>query len=277
MIRRRSAHTAFALCVWALAACSLLRPLDDLESSRSSLRAEPCPDEMQEVRFEDGAAFCIDKREATRAEYEEFFMAPSSEVALALQDATLCPDPGRFEPGAGADCTSAYEPGVAPELPVVCVDLCDAMAYCGFRGKRLCGGRGGDTVKRDSVNDLNVDEWFTACTGGTDREYPYEKYQLGICNVASSGVQAADDFPGCVTPDNIEQLSGNVSEWVLFCQETRRGVGTMCLVRGGEYGTLESQLAACAFIEELGGTVEPRRSHPPTERAAGVGIRCCRD
>jgi formylglycine-generating enzyme required for sulfatase activity len=275
LTRVRAARTAFALCAWLVAACSLLRPLDDLESSQSSLRTEPCPDEMQQVRFEDGATFCIDKRETTRLEYEEFLMAPVSELALPQKNAELCPAPDSFEPGGGADCMSAYEPGVTPDLPVVCVDLCDAMAYCGFRGKRLCGGRGGETVDSESVNSPS-DEWFVACTGGTAREYPYENFRLGICNVESPGVQSADERPGCETPDHIEQLSGNVAEWVLVCQKPRPAAETQCLVRGGEYGTMAAQLAGCRHLPDIG-EVEPRRSRRVSGRGPGVGIRCCKD
>jgi formylglycine-generating enzyme required for sulfatase activity len=259
--------------------CSLLRPLEELETREGVLRAEPCPEDMQEVSLAEGTTFCIDKRETTRDEYEQFLSAPASELSrlsLLQQDPLLCPARGSFEPGGGVDCESAYEPGVDAELPVACVDLCDAMAYCSFRGKRLCGGRGGDTAGEDSANG-QTDEWFLACTGATDRKYPYLKYKPGICNVDSAALRSAAELPGCETPDHIEQLSGNVAEWVLVCKESPRRGGTLCLVRGGEYRTADSALAACEHQRELGERVDPPRSLLPTERGAGVGIRCCSD
>jgi len=266
------------LCSTLALGCSLLRPLEDLETSEGALRAQPCPDEMQEVRFEDGASFCIDKLETTRAQYDEFLSAPVPEASLVQQDSLLCPARESFEPGGGADCTSAYAFGVDAELPVACVDLCDAMAYCSFRGKRLCGGRGGETVDQDSVNSPTEDEWFVACAGESGRQYPYApSFEPRLCNIDSAGLEPVSGSPGCETPEHVEQLSGNVSEWVLICKDFPRRKETRCLVRGGDYLTTDGSRAGCHQTPRDADSDQVPLGRPPSERSPGIGIRCCSD
>jgi len=269
---------AGVLCSGFALSCSLLRPLEDLETSQGALVTEPCPDEMQQVRFEDGATFCIDQRETTRAEYDEFLSAPAPETSLLQQDSLLCPARESFEPGGGVDCASAYEQGVDPGLPVACVDLCDAMAYCSFRGKRLCGGRGGSTVDESAVNSHTEDEWFVACAGDSGWLYPYAPtFEPALCNIDSAGLEPVNGARGCETPDHVEQLSGNVSEWVLVCKEFPRRNETRCLVRGGDYLTTDRSSAGCHQTPRDPGSDQLPLGRPPTERNPGVGIRCCRD
>jgi len=260
-----------------LLACSL-RALDDLESSAGALREEPCPEDMQQASFEDGATFCIDRRETTRAQYDEFLSAPPAETSLLLQDTLLCPERPSFVPGGGVDCEAAYEPGVDGELPVACVDLCDAMAYCSFRGKRLCGGRGGYVVDEESVNSAADDEWFVACAGESNRPYPYGvTFAPGLCNINSPGLAAVNGVRGCETPDHVEQMSGNVSEWVLICREFPRRQETRCLARGGDYLTTDRSTVGCYQMpRDVESDPEPP-GHLPTLRSPGIGIRCCRD
>jgi sulfatase modifying factor 1 len=277
LIRSHSVRAAFRWSAALAVACSL-RPLDDLETSRGSLAVSSCPDEMQQVAFDDGATFCIDRRETTRAEYDEFLAAPAPEMPPTARDPALCPADADVEPGGGADCRAAYEPGVDPDRPVACVDLCAAMAYCGFRGKRLCGGRGGERVDEQSVNIPTEDEWFLACTGGTGRLYPYAAtFEPRRCNINSAALEPVDSARGCETPDHIQQLSGNVAEWVLICKEFPRLDQTRCLVRGGDYRTVDPTRAEChqtpRGVEDRDGPA----GELPTERSAGIGIRCCKD
>lgn len=275
---RYSAALVSAISCSTLAlACSLLRPLEELETSEGALRAEPCPDEMQEARFADGATFCIDKRETSREEYDQFLSAPAPETSLLQQDTLLCPERESFQPGGGADCASAYEPGVDGELPVACVDLCDAMAYCSFRGKRLCAGRGGDPVNEDSRNSDLDDEWFVACAGDRGWPYPYaQTFEPGLCNIDSAGLQPVNASRRCETPEHVEQLSGNVSEWVLVCKEFPQRSATLCLARGGDYLTTDRSRAGCHHTPRDEDS-DDRLGHLPTERSPGIGIRCCSD
>jgi formylglycine-generating enzyme len=295
--------------------CSLLRPVDELEGAPSDsldvqlapaspasscardaectreegrcLEEEqtcaPCPGGMQQVSFGDGLAFCIDRYETTQGEYNQFLAALAEQPSLDLPDAELCPATESFEPGGGADCLSAYDRGGDADLPMVCVDLCDAMAYCHWQGKRLCGGRDGLRLDRtpQTVNKPNDDEWLAACGGTGGSKYPYgDVYEASRCNVASEQVEVEDSFRDCKTPNHIYQLSGNVAEWVLVCNDNREFGEQRCLVRGGEYRTTDPEFAACAHLDLSGaamGAVFPRRALQPADFSPGVGIRCCMD
>jgi len=242
---------------------------------------QPCPDGMQQISFSDGLAFCIDRFETTQGEYNQFLSELTLQPALELPDPVLCPPTESFEPGGGEDCMSGYDPGGGEALPVVCVDFCDAMAYCNSRGKRLCGGRGGRKLERTvaTVNKPSDDEWLAACMGANGSKYPYgDVYEAGRCNIDSPGVEPVTAFRGCDTPNHIGQLSGNVSEWVWICNDNRDFGELRCLVRGGEYGTTDPELAACGFIDvNARGEALPRRSLEPAGISPGVGIRCCMD
>jgi formylglycine-generating enzyme required for sulfatase activity len=112
-----------------------------------------------------------------------------------------------------------------------------------------------------------VDEWFAACSDGGKQVYPYGKsYAPTTCN----GADAAGDeavfvgtLPGCVTPDGVADLSGNVWEWEDSCV----GDSSMddgCAVRGGGFNNDAANLT-CA-------TADPR---PRGAQAVNIGFRCC--
>jgi formylglycine-generating enzyme required for sulfatase activity len=291
--------------------CSLLRPLDELEEpeptevalaasgascerdgecSRDEGRCleeqhlcQPCPEGMQQVSFGDGLAFCIDRFETTQGEYNQFLSDLLLQPTLDLQEPELCPATESFEPGGGADCLSAYDRGGDPALPMVCVDLCDAMAYCNSRGKRLCGGRGGVPLDRtrETVNKPNDDEWLAACMGREGRMYPYgDVYEQGRCNVDSEHVEPGAAFRECETPEHVRHLSGNVAEWVLVCNDDRDHAEVHCLVRGGEHGSRNPERASCELVDLKGAgraAGSPPPALAPADVSPGVGIRCCMD
>jgi formylglycine-generating enzyme required for sulfatase activity len=279
LTRVRATGTACALVLLVAApfGCSL-RSLDDLEGTQ---RDVPCPDGMQQIAFKDRDTFCIDRIETTREQFDEFLRAWPPAEPIAAQ-AELCPDFVDVAPLGGADCSEAYQPGLDPELPMTCVTLCEAMAYCQFHGKRLCGGRGGEAIENQALNDgalddPDQDEWFTACTGDGTRMYPYGSEAVsGICNVASTGLLPAGASTSCTTPEGVLDLSGNVAEWTLICMDKPRWDGTRCLVRGGEFLTTDLTHARCRRTRPMN-SEEPMMAAEPTERLPGVGIRCCGD
>ena len=272
--------------------CSLVRPLDELESSSRSVGASSladcgerargeselscsdagascpaCPPEMQQVLFPDGTAFCIDRYETSRGEYDEFLADVAS--CNAPPSADLCSKDSDFVPGSGDQCSQPYLPGVSPNLPITCVDLCDAKAYCEWRGKRLCGAKGREIGGDQAVDDPNRDEWFAACTGGGDRSYPYgDEYSPSACNTDSSGVQDGRSFSACATPDPIFNLSGNVAEWQLLCGYWQ----LFCRVRGGAFSSRDAALTRCAA-----GAASIDDNLPISARMPQLGFRCCRD
>jgi len=236
---------------------------------------EPCPADMRLVRFAAGDAFCMDVREVSRAEYAEFTSAALSPAPVAaLRDPTMCARKPSFAPGDGANCRAEFRTDAASSLPITCVDLCDAMAYCSWKGRRVCGGPSGVKLGPRRI-DTPADEWLTACTERGARAFPYGDTFEPVCNVASDALVSVDARDDCTTPSGITQLSGNVAEWVMQCR-TLEGV-ERCLVRGGEFRTQDLSTVGCWLPPEgVDGTV-PSMALTPLERSPGVGIRCCSD
>ncbi|MGC4065108.1 MAG: SUMF1/EgtB/PvdO family nonheme iron enzyme [Polyangiaceae bacterium] len=55
--------------------------------------------------------------------------------------------------------------------PQVCVDWCDASAYCSSLGKRLCRRIGGGMNPFDRFADPGSSEWMNGCSAGGQYEY----------------------------------------------------------------------------------------------------------
>jgi hypothetical protein len=134
----------------------------------------------------------MDTMEVTQGQYEVFRAAgvPITEQPHVLCnvdrnasfDTELIPSPISDQPPICE--ASDYDPAGTPGAPVVCVNFCDAVGYCAWAGKRLCGvlGRPGETfgIFHDDASELNRlrhdpehDLWYNACSGGGEREYPY--------------------------------------------------------------------------------------------------------
>jgi formylglycine-generating enzyme required for sulfatase activity len=262
--------------------CSL-RSLDELEQ-RGLREAEPgpllersCDEGMRPIYYDDGGSFCIDRLETTRAEFDEFLSMPPEPNPVPRQAEALCYSFAGAAPRGGEGCTGAYELGRDPELPVTCVTLCEAAAYCQFRGKRLCGGRDGEPILNKPVQsgleDADQDEWFRACAGDGARPYPHGEAEDGSCNIKSGALLPSGASTQCATPEGVLDLSGNVSEWTLICRKRDQ----QCLLRGGEFLTSNSALARCQLVTFDTDTVVPPLSSLPDQRLPGAGIRCCSD
>jgi hypothetical protein len=147
--------------------------------------------------------------------------------------------------------------------PQVCVDWCDAYAYCKAVGKRLCGkiGGGSNAYSAYDYANQNLSQWYNACTSHNPT---VNTYQYGAtlddqaCNVSGSTIEVGTEsacqssVPGYT---GVYDLSGNVSEWEDSCAEP--GQFGYCRVRGG----------ACAAM----GALSRIRTYET------VGLRCCAD
>jgi hypothetical protein len=159
-----------------------------------------------------------------------------------------------FSTDSGAPCNWSVEGH--DEHPMNCVDWNGASEFCAFDGGRLC----------------KPDEWFTACRGPSDWDYPYgPAFQADAC-LARTGIEAMKTGTEPVgqrescqggTPGAYD-MGGNVAEWVDECD------GTYCHMYGGAYVTNEPAdlFASCKRV---------CAGNQKTFYSATIGFRCCYD
>jgi formylglycine-generating enzyme len=232
----------------AIDACAL--SLDDVESCERHFGAEL---EAHDVTL---SAYRIDRTEVTVGAYER------------------CVEAGRCAP-------PPYVSGGArlyrPTLPVVLVSWYDAVDYCAFAGGRL----------------PTEAEWERAARGVAARRYPWGNlYNPHLSNHGRSigGQKQPDDLDGFAelapvgslpegrTPDGIDDMAGNVAEWVSDAVDDTNTVryapasdtdpkgapvGAWRPVRGGSY--LDSPLLLRGASREF---------RLPADRSTTIGFRC---
>jgi formylglycine-generating enzyme required for sulfatase activity len=153
--------------------------------------------------------------------------------------------------------------------PVVCVDWCDAYAYCAGIGKRLCGKIGGGALAFSAFADATMSQWYAICTSNGQFTYPYgNTYNKTACNGHTSGgstIVSVGSFSACYGADpmtaNVYDMSGNVGEWEDSCRTSDNA----CRLRGGtafDATALALSCATDAFAVR-------------TYTDAATGIRCC--
>ncbi|MGE0327678.1 MAG: formylglycine-generating enzyme family protein [Polyangiaceae bacterium] len=208
--------------------------------------------------------FCVDTKEVSNAQYEEFVSFGS----LSGQPSG-CSFNTSYAPQTSGTCTVfGYDPGGKPDYPVSCVDWCDAYMFCQWAGKRLCGDIGGGATGAADRTDASADQWYNACTLNGSRSFPYGNgYSSGRCNDVSSPssgpficggfTTCSGNYPG---ESPVYDMSGNVQEWEDSCS------GNSCASRGGDWLS-NSTSAACAAVVSANRDV---RDHHR-------GFRCCWD
>ena len=167
----------------------------------------------------------------------------------------------------------------------MCIDWCDAFAYCAWAGKRLCGAIGGGPEPyRTTMNDVTKSQWYAACAGGQSmpRKYPYgDSWQRGWCaDITKNAPQPVGTMPNCHGPPGTPQaavfdMSGNVYEWTDNCMATATDPSLhTCLARGGFFRNEDgSDAGPFGWMTcEVGAQDNPQpRSHYDDH----IGIRCC--
>jgi formylglycine-generating enzyme len=212
--------------------------------------------------------YCIDSTEVTRAQYAAWLNGnppTAGQIANCAWNTTFAPD---------VSCTrSACQTG-CDQHPQVCVDWCDAYAYCQAVGKRLCGKIGGGSNGYSDHANASLSQWYNACTSHdpTVNIYPYGTHDdAQACNGwAYSGgdymTVAVGTLPNCQSRvagySGVYDLSGNVEEWEDSC--TGDGVERRCRVRGGAFHELDMYLTCDADFAYACNTGTSR-----------LGIRCC--
>ena len=203
----------------------------------------------------DGGSFCIDATEVTNAAYDAFLATSDGgyDAGALAADAAV---PSRC---AAASTTIRYpsQDAGSAQQPTALVDWCDAWLYCRWTGKRLCG-------KGATDRDASTGEWYAACSGDGSRSYPYgAAFIPDTCvDSTSSTTAAVGSHPACVgSAPSLEDMSGNVAEWVDSCS------GTSCATAGGGYGAGGSADFACAASKDI----------LSNSQLGTVGFRCCAD
>jgi len=200
------------------------------------------------------------------------------------QGVTSCAWKQSYTPRSGvADCGPQHYQNAPDDNPVVCIDWCDAVAYCAWAGKRLCGKLGSGQSQVPYVNYTNPaeSEWMYVCSENGANQYPYgTNYASKRCegddsdntpnNGSSQEPVAVGSHKQCIVNayPQIVDMSGNVWEWENSCEIDINGdpKDDKCHNRGGSFWDPQDALAC-------GGPTYHRRQ----SANKNIGIRCCAD
>jgi sulfatase modifying factor 1 len=216
--------------------------------------------------------FCIDSTEVTQAQYNEFLNTPGGIGAVVEGQTAFCRSKNpNFLPQGDAACNFDPLDSMTGNLPVTCVDYCDAFAYCQWAGKHLCGPLESQKQKDcASGGTLQASEWYAACSHDGENAYPYgPTFVAGTCNDSSRATAPSASLASCKGGyEGIFDMSGNVWEWENNCGSCTEPDADVvqCRVRGGSVGTADD--LSCLGTEEL-------NRRPVMAALPNVGFRCC--
>jgi formylglycine-generating enzyme required for sulfatase activity len=222
------------------------------------------------------AQFSMDKTEVTRSEYAAWLATkpPSAGQPAACQGNTT------FEPDATCLSNKLVCATACDDHPQVCVDWCDAAAYCAALGEHLCGARpdalATAPVAFTDFNNAEKDEFEYECTADGKQLHVYgNTYDKAACNTGCIGT-ACKTIPVASNPKcqgeanaaafpGVFDLEGNVAEWDGVCAS--EDPAAQCHVRGGDMQATGTT-SACDY--GTGAALVARNVPSPT-----VGFRCC--
>jgi formylglycine-generating enzyme required for sulfatase activity len=222
-------------------------------------------------------AYSMDPYEVTAASYKAW-LATSPSLAVQREE---CASNDSFVPGALSPIARAVladggfspDPACAgwldanpnPKMPIVCVDWCDAIAYCAWTGGHLCRGTDGRSLLYRNDPTPARGEWWSACSTNGANAYPYgNTYVNGRCNDSNSHVAEVGHYPDCQVK-GVFDLSGNVTEWEDSCSDYNDiPEAQNCLRRGGAFFDNDAGLTCTAYREATRGSQD-----------SDHGFRCC--
>lgn len=213
------------------------------EFSMGSDQGDPDEKPVHQVYLD---AFTIDKFEVTNARYK------------------TCVEAGACQPTSGIGIMAYTDPALA-DFPVGRVDWSMAKTFCAWNGARL----------------PSEAEWEKAARGTDQRTYPWgEKISCEQANIlgCGSGPNAVGSHPQGASPFGLEDMAGNVWEWVAdfyadtyYVNSPARNpagsqVGTLRVIRGGGWG-YDASYARTTL----------RYGYDPATLQNDLGFRCARD
>jgi formylglycine-generating enzyme required for sulfatase activity len=229
----------------------------------------------QEVPLPGGDFYCIDHAEVRNVDYKAFVDAQANTAGQI----TACAFNTSFLPDVAGSCNQ-YDPTNKPDLPIACVDWCDAAAFCKWDAKHLCGKLGGGSNAPADFADPTKSAWYRACSHAGDNDFPYgNSYSgdkcVGLDNTAIHPL--ATPFTSCVGGyDGLYDMSGNVAEWEDSCSGNLDG-SDKCLDRGGSYLDTNVSVGAAPSLQcnsNVHGSAKMATNRRDT-RSPEIGFRCC--
>ena len=238
----------------------------------SGAEGASCIDHLDELprRLVTVAGFAMDRVEVTAADYHACVSSCGCDLPLMMT----------------AEGATYATPGKQTH-PINFVTWAQAEAYCDFQDKRLCSEAEWEFAGRGSCDAACAPGDYHCCEGAMPI-YPWgdegptcdeANYGGATCVGATSPVGS---HPNGVSPYGVQDLSGNVWEWVQDCWhedylgapetgEAWVGPEGICdynrrVIRGGafNYGSGEVRLAE-------------RVQSNPKFGSVSIGFRCCRD
>lgn len=200
------------------------------------------------------AGYFIDSTEVTVGQYAAFQKAkgddPSGQPAECSWNTSFDPV---FDP---------KSPNPSEKVPVTNVNYCDAVAFCAWADKRLCGKIGGGDLQFAELADPQKSQWFAACAGPSQSPYSYgPTYQQGYCNDSNDALVSVGSEPKCEGYyPNLFDMIDNAQEWVAACNGNS-GAMDGCERIGGSY-------RAAGMCSQSGLALR-------NATAPDVGFRCC--
>ena len=230
-------------------------------------------------------AFLIDKVEVPNAQYMKFVQAAKHRAPA---------DPKGGEDRSRNLWEGSKVPPAAAGLPVVNVDWNDAKAYCEWAGKRLPteaewekAARGPDgqvfpwgaNWDRARLNSaslwanqdlLSYDAWATWWDG--------KGFDLLEAKTLAGVLKPGGSFPGGGSPYGVQDMAGNVSEWVAdWVGSEFYHASPDRNPKGPDTGEKRALRGGSWYNHANGARVALRRDAFPNHRANTIGFRCAKD
>jgi formylglycine-generating enzyme len=254
------------------------------------IEVQPKPDLVDGLqvltKLDDGTCFWIDETEVTVAQYRAFLdqaaEAPPSWPILSESCAwKTSPSDPQNSPEICADVGDLIveELPFADQKPIRCVDWCDALAFCSWADKTLCG-----VPSFTGVTSSVGPNWEQACAD-SGAEFPYggTEVVIGACNIGLSQYQCGNDLGlfvcgptlvpsksplNCDSPNGASDMLGNVAEWTDNCGSPPMDEGpeaATCMVKGGSFDDSDDAI-----------NCQHRTANAPrSTRRRTLGFRCC--